>query len=143
MGGRGSRFGRYTWRGEDHEYGDEFETIFEADSIKFIKPRGTGSVHTPMETRTRGRIYAVIGAQRQVKSIILFGDDGRRTAQIDVSGRPHLLNGNETLPHTHLGYVHDENGTRAPTQEEQALIDKITQLWHNWRSRSSVRGNTP
>lgn len=135
MGGRGSRFGRYTWRGEEHEYGDEFDTIFAAGDIKFIKPHRAGSVYTPMETRTPGRIYAVIGTQQQVKSIILFGNDGRRTAQIDLSGQAHVIDGVATSPHTHLGYFHDENGTRAPTPAEQALIDKITQLWHNWRSR--------
>jgi len=36
MGGRGASSGSYKWKGEEHTYGDEYETLYEYRNIKFI-----------------------------------------------------------------------------------------------------------
>lgn len=84
-----------------------------------------------METMTRGRIYAVIDKNNDVKHIVLFDNKNMRYKQIDISGKAHKINGVWELPHTHLGYEHDEHGSRKPTSREQKTIDRVLEMWYN------------
>lgn len=34
-------------------------------------------------------------------------------------------------PHSHYGYLHDENGTRKPDASDRAIIDKVNRIWQN------------
>lgn len=49
----------------------------------------------------------------------------------------HEINGEKTIPHTHLGYVHDENGSRRPNKNEQRMIDRVIGLWYDFNRSSS------
>ena len=48
---------------------------------------------------------------------------------------PHTINGKKVLPHTHLGYEHDENGIRELTKEEKILIEELLEAWYNRDSK--------
>ena len=126
MGGRGSRFGHNT---KGVPYGKEFKSVLQSGNIKFIK-HNNGSATAPMETQTKGRIYTIINAQNKIKSIAFYRN-GKRYKQIDVTGKPHFIDGNAVLPHTHFGYVHSENGTDYPTEEENKIIAKAKRIWKN------------
>lgn len=109
----------------DVVYEGEFMEIAQTGEVKFIKYKG-GSVTAPMETRTRGRVYATLDKNNEVKHITYYDKEtGERIKQIDVRGKPHL----EMLPHTHLGYEHDEYGTRYPNAKEQKQIARILEFW--------------
>lgn len=133
MGGRGAASGRYFRSWKWHTYGDEYHTVAEFRNIKFIKAN-EGSTTAPMETRTQGRVYVVINKSGNIKSITYYKGNGMRRKQIDLD-HDHLINGEKKRPHTHLGYVHDENGTREPTRREQAMIERIRRLWYNRNGR--------
>ena len=55
--------------------------------------------------------------------------------QIDISGVAHVIAGKKELPHTHLGYFHDELGTRKPNVTEWALIDKVKRIWYSRKNK--------
>lgn len=118
MGGRGASSGMAD---SGKPYGSEFHSVWEIGNIKFVKSN-VGSAKAPMETMTKNRIYATVNGQNRVKSITFYDDSGKRVKQIDIIGKSHYINGEPVLPHTHAGYVHDENGTIRPTKQEEALI---------------------
>ena len=132
MGGRGSSSGfSYDDEGNPlHKYGTEFTTVHTSGNIKFIMSN-TGSAKTPMETMTRGRVYAVVNAKQKVKAIVYFDKHNKRYKQIDVTGRVHWIDGKPVLPHTHLGYVHDERGTRDLTPKEEKMVERVIKTWYN------------
>lgn len=35
-----------------------------------------------------------------------------------------------SIPNTHFGFVHDENGTKKVAKAEQAYIDKVVKSWN-------------
>jgi len=43
----------------------------------------------------------------------------------------HKIKGVPIIPHTHEGYVHDENGTRNLTTKEKKMVDRIINMWNN------------
>ena len=61
-------------------------------------------------------------------------ETGERTKQIDVIGRTH----NGIIPHTHIGYVHDEHGTRPLTQKEVNKVNSILRFWENKRKQLNM-----
>lgn len=87
----------------------------------------------PFETQAKDRIYAIVNFQDEVKSIVFFDSNGMKSKEIDISGRAHIVNGERVLPHAHLDYNHGENGTRKPTEDEQAEIDTILKEWYNFK----------
>lgn len=128
MGGRGASSGASD---KEKPYGSEYYTVYQSGNIKFVKQTDASNAKSPMETMTKGRIYVTLGKNNEPKSIILYSNDGLREKQIDITGKPHTVNGKPLLPHTHEGYVHDENGTRDLTKEERKLVEKVKKIWKN------------
>lgn len=135
MGGRGAASGINS---KGMKYGTEYHTLLQYQNIKFVSINGGKSATPPMETMTRKRIYVTINNQEKIKSIDFYDDSGKRVKQIDVTGRPHKIDGEQVLPHTHFGYFHEENGgTKRVTKSERELIDKVKRIWNN-RNRGPV-----
>lgn len=115
----------------DAPYGTEYKTLHQLDNIKYVTPT-SGATTAPMYTKTSDRIYATVDGEGDVKYITFYDDNLNRYKQIDVKGQPHKVDGKLILPHTHYGYLHDENGTFKPTQEEVGVIDKVLIEWYNF-----------
>ncbi|MCC4345075.1 hypothetical protein LMB39_08665 [Limosilactobacillus reuteri] len=131
MGGRGASSG-VSVKGK--KYGTEYRTLLQYQNIKFVSINGGKSATPPMETMTKKRIYVTINDEEKIKSIDFYNDSGKRVKQIDVTGRPHIIDGERVLPHTHFGYFHEETGgTKRATKSEQELIDKVKRIWNNRR----------
>lgn len=133
MGGRGASSGRYKRNGAWHTYGDEYHTVMQRRNVKFVKIN-QGSATAPMETQTQGRIYVTVNKNDELKSISYYRGNGSRRKQIDLDHK-HPVDGEKISPHTHLGYVHDEHGTRAPTKKEKKMIDAVSKMWYNERNQ--------
>lgn len=129
MGGRGASSGIDT---KGKRYGTDYQTVHQIENIKFVVQNNTNPVKTPMETMTKNRIYVTIGQDGEPKSITLYDENGKRERQIDLT-HIHKVNGAKLKLHTHMGYNHDENGTRKPSEKEDKLIDKITKAWENYK----------
>ena len=129
MGGRGASSGKYRYGGKWHIYGDEFHTVAQYRNIKFVKVN-SGANRTPMETMTNGRVYVTVGDNDVLKSITYYTGSGKRRKQIDLD-HYHKIDGKPEKPHSHLGYVHDENGTRPPNKKEQKMIARVMRIWYN------------
>jgi hypothetical protein len=128
MGGRGASSGRST---KGKAYGTEYSTVFQSGNIKFIRKNDNSSINTPMETMTNGRIYVTLGQNDKPKSITQYSNDGLRRKQIDITGKPHKINGKFVLPHTHEGYWHDEKGTHGLYDREKKLVANVKEIWKN------------
>lgn len=129
MGGRGARLGYRYVNGGKVDYGMEYETLAEYENIKFVKYKLSNQATAPMETKTKNRIYVTVNDKNEIKYISFYDSKGKRQSQIDVSGKPHTINGRRELPHVHLGYEHNENGNRVITNSEKLLVDKVKNLW--------------
>ena len=128
MGGRGAASGIST---QGFPYGTEFHSVLQVGHIKFVKYDKAINAKTPMETKTKGRIYVTL-SDNKVKSITLYDKRGKRNAQIDVTGYPHKIDDEPTLPHVHLGYYHNEYGkVRRVNDYERGLVAKAKRLWEN------------
>jgi len=55
-----------------------------------------------------------------------FDNDLKRKMQIDLT---HDHKG--TMPHTHVGYDHDEGGTKHLSTEEKAMVDFVRKTWQD------------
>jgi len=104
------------------------------DNIKFVKSN-TGSAKTPMETMTKGRVYATVNEKNQVKAITLYDSENKRYKQIDIRGPKHEVKGVKIIPHTHLGYEHYEKGTRNLTKAERKLVHKVLREWEKLKNK--------
>ena len=113
MGSRGASSGRYRKSGEWHTYGDEYHTIYQYRNIKFVKVNA-GSNKAPMETMTSGRVYVTVGDNNELISISYYSGSGKRRKQIDLR-HDHLIDGKKEKPHTHIGYLHEENRRKPET----------------------------
>lgn len=132
MGGRGARVGVYQRRKQQHLYGDEYHSVYQFGNIKFIQIN-EGSVVAPLETMTKGRVYAVIDNQNRVKYVSYYDKKGKKYKQIDVSGPPHKIDGKSELPHTHIGYdMHKGTAadTRVLTDKERKMVDRVLKTWN-------------
>lgn len=128
MGGRGASSGVSN---KGKEYGTEYTTLLQSGNIKFVRYNDAGSAKSPMETMTKGRVYVTVNHKNELKSITLYDDDGKRIKQVDLRGTAHMINGEKVLPHSHVGYEHDEKGTKKLTKKENALIAKVNKIWEN------------
>ena len=101
MGGRGASSGRSN---KGKLYGTEYKTVHKVGNIKFVTQNEQGSQKAPMETMTKGRVYALIDKNKNApKSIIYFDKENKRNKQIDLD---HVHRG--ISPHAHHGYNHNE-----------------------------------
>lgn len=124
MGGRGASSG-VSVKGK--HYGSEFRTLLQADNVKFVKQNAAMNAKDPLETMAKGRIYATINDEDKINAISYYGDDGKRIKTIN------LIHSHEnfTGEHTHIGYYHDEGGTRGLTDEEKKLVAFVKKAWYN------------
>ncbi len=129
-GGRGASFGKYTWKGKEHTYGDEYSTVLKSGNINFVKIN-EGSATAPMETMTNGRVYVTIGNEGEPKFVSYYDKRNKRKKQIDLRGQAHKINGEFVLPHTHKGYIHAEKGTYNLSEKEKKLVERIYKIWYN------------
>ncbi len=130
MGGRGASSG-ISEKGKP--YGSEYTTVYEAGNIKFVM-YNDGSATAPMETMTKGRVYATINAKNEIKSISFYDKKNGRYKQVD-RGHFHMVNGKKLDPHTHKGYWHDEKGTYELSPKEAKMFDRVQKIWYYYLSR--------
>ena len=122
MGGRGASSG-ISVKGK--KYGTEYRTVLESGNIKFVQQTEGGAAKAPMETMSKGRVYVTLGSKGEPNYITMYVK-GKRIRQIDLN-HPH----DGMQPHTHRGYLHDENGTRPLSKAERKLVDRIREIWQN------------
>lgn len=127
MGGRGAASG---FSDSGKKYGSEYKTVAQFGNVKVVAIKN-GSVTAPMETMTPGRVYATLDKDNNVKHITFYDAEGERSVQLDVRGHTHQ--GMEK--HAHMGYTHEEYGTRAPNTKEQKMIDSILTSWERKRKK--------
>ena len=85
MGGRGaSSGGRQLNDGTYLPYGSEFRTILKAGNVKFVKQNAAVNAKDPLETMTKGRIYATINDNGEINAISYYGKDGKRAKTINL-----------------------------------------------------------
>lgn len=121
MGGRGSASGF-----SKKPYGSEFKSLLQVGNIKFVKNMSGDNAKDPLETRTRGRVYATVNADGKINSINYYDKEGKRYKSIN------LLHSHEDIKgeHTHMGYFHKEGGTRRLTDEEKELVAFVQKVWY-------------
>ena len=122
MGGRGasrgiSKFG--------NPYGSQYHALLTVGNIKFVS-KNVRQSEPLMETMTRGRVYAHVEGD-DLKSIVYFDNDGRRSKQIDMD-HAHL----GVAPHAHDGYYHSEFRKNLTT-EERAMVDRVVDSWEEYK----------
>lgn len=131
MGGRGASSGISN---KGHKYGTEYKTVLKNGNIKFVKYKESKSTKTPMETMTKGRVYVTVNNKDEILAITYYDNDGKRNKQIDLQKAHKGLK-----PHTHHGYEHNENdskkGASKLTTEEIKMVDRITKIWYNNKSK--------
>lgn len=128
MGGRGSSSGISD---KGRKYGAEYTTLHQSGNIKFVRYNDSKSSKTPMETMTKGRVYVTISAKNEVRSVTYYDKNNKRFKQIDISGRPHYINGKAELPHTHHGYQHEEyRGTKLVSLKERKMVERALKTWY-------------
>lgn len=130
MGGRGASSGVSA---SGKPYGSECKTLLSSGNIKFVKSNFSTAATAPMETMTKGRVYATIVNKDRVKYITYFDKNNKRYKQIDVAGQKHMIEGEELIPHTHKGYFHDEKGTHRLSDKEKKMLERVLRTWDNNR----------
>jgi hypothetical protein len=122
MGGRGSasNLGK-------HPYRTEFKTALVAGNIKFVRSTSGQNAKDPLETQTKGRIYATINAQDEINAINFYDEHGKRYKSINLLHSHADIKG----PHVHLGYFHNSGGTRKLNEEEEKIVAFAKSTWYN------------
>lgn len=131
MGGRGASVGISK---QGKKYGTEYKTLQSKGKVKYITPT-SGSIRTPLETMSKGRIYATVDKKNDIKAITFYDRQNKRRRQIDLKGNPHRVNGKTIIPHVHKGYLHNEKGDRDLTRKERKIVDRIKKTWYNKRNK--------
>lgn len=110
----------------------DYEMVAQFGNIKVVRSLD-GRTVAPLVTATKGRIYATLDGDNNIKYITFYDAEGEKTRQIDVAGRPH--NGIKT-PHIHEGYDHDL-GTKGISGEgkNKDILEKTLQAWSRKRKQ--------
>ena len=132
MGGRGASSGISD---SGKVYGTEYTTLHQSGNIKFVRYNDSKSAKTPMETMTKGRVYATVNAKEEVKAITFYDKSNKRYKQIDIKGKVHYIDGKPALPHTHKGYFHEENGTFDLSSKERKMVDRVLKTWYHKQNK--------
>lgn len=128
MGGRGASSG-VSHNGKAYE--TEYKTVLQSGNIKFVRYNDSVTAKSPMETMIAGRIYVTVDRDNAPKYITMYDENGKRYKQIDVTGKPHMIDGEPVIPHVHYGYEHDEHGSGRTTAEDDALIERVNNIWRS------------
>ncbi len=128
MGGRGASSGMSE---KGKPYGSEFRTLMQAGNIKFVKQNTATNAKDPLETMTQGRVYATINRDNKINAISYYSENGKRIKTINLLHSHERFNGE----HTHIGYYHDEGGTRGLTVSEKKLVAFVKKAWYNKNSK--------
>lgn len=127
MGGRGASLGEYHLHGKQMKYGDEYKTLLKTSNVKFVVRKDGKNATAPRETMTRGRVYVTVdNDEKTLLHITYFDNDLKRKKQIDLAH-----NHKGIMPHTHVGYDHDEGGTKHLSTEEKAMVDFVRKTWQD------------
>ena len=126
MGGRGAASGASK---SGRKYGTEYKSLAQFGSVKIVQVLGGKSVTAPMETVTKGRVYATVDKTGDIKHITFYDSYGEHLKQIDVKGKPH----NGILPHVHVGYEHNEIADRNLNDKERSFVYDILTKWESKR----------
>ena len=128
MGGRGASSGISD---SGRKYGTEFTTLLKEGNIKFVKYNEANNAKAPLETMTRGRVYATVNDHNEINSINYYDSGGKRVKSINLLHNHTSITGE----HTHLGYYHKENGTRKLTSKEKKIVELVKKAWYSKRSK--------
>lgn len=127
MGGRGASSG--TSRA-GNPYGSQYRSLLTAGNVKYVA-KNSKSSETLMETMTHGRVYAIVD-RGEVKSIAYFDNENKRSKQIDLADHHGIS------PHTHVGYLHNENSPNGKpihlSAEERSMVDKVLSDWRKYKN---------
>lgn len=127
MGGRGSSSGMSV---KGKRYGTEYTTLYQSGNVKYVQYNDSKAAKTPMETMTKGRVYATVDSRDNISAITYYDKGNKRSKQIDLS-HPHK----NIMPHTHHGYLHNENdgakGAANLTPKEKRMIERVRNKWYN------------
>ncbi len=137
MGGRGARSELYDIM-HDKPYGTEYTCVAKIGNCKILRYGDGKQSKAPVETRTRGRVYAVLDRKENIAYIVFYDRNNKRVRQIDFRHN-HKVNGIPTCPHTHVGYYHDERDTRKLTDNERKRATRIITYWNKKRNNNNVR----
>lgn len=126
MGGRGASSGISKY---GNTYGSQYRTVLKSGNIKFVIKR-EGATESLQETMTRGRVYVRVDDGNNLREIVYFDNDNKRTKQIDLA---HFHDGQK--PHTHHGYFHYENDSPKQyaklTTSEKKMVERVRKIWDN------------
>lgn len=127
MGGRGASSGTSA---KGNRYGSQYHAVMTDGNVNFVSKNSRES-ESLIETMTRGRVYAHVEGD-DLKSIIYFDADGKRSKQIDLT---HAHEGKK--PHTHYGYEFKkgEHDASRLTTKEKAMVERVIKLWENRSGR--------
>jgi hypothetical protein len=146
MGGRGASSASnkaYSHDGKTFNYGDEYETKFTANGMKFIQQKDSKPTKAPIESQTLGRVYVTLdnnrnpgwrakNLQQSIHDLTFIGDNGRITKQI------HTTDHHGMGPHAHDWKTYPDGALRpiAPrplTADETKMLGKATKDFTLWR----------
>ena len=127
MGGRGASSGTSV---HGNKYGSQYETILKSGNIKFVKQR-PGASESLLETRTRGRVYVLVG-DKGLKGIMYYDNSLKRSKRIDLDHSHKKLK-----PHVQNGYYgtspkNGKLGANNLTPQEKKMVDNVEKLWDNY-----------
>ena len=128
MGGRGAKYGISI---DGKKYGSEYTSVAQFGKIKVVR-RNDWNTTAPLETRTRGRVYATLDKKDDIKFISFYDEENERYKTIDVKGPKH----GDLLPHKHFGYEHGEAGYELSSKENK-LVERTISLWENRKKKNS------
>lgn len=132
MGGRGASSGISREKSEK-KYGSEYRSILNIKNIKFLVPN-QGTISAPLETMTRKRVYVIVDNKSNVGYICFYDNNGKKNKQIDIDRHPHSEKGVQLgKRHVHLGYEHDEKGSRTMTTGEKIFVENILKIWEDYK----------
>ena len=125
-GGRGASRGISKY---GNAYSSQYHSLLAVGNVKYVQ-KNSKSAETLMETMTSGRVYAVVG-RGEVKSIVYFDNQNKRSKQIDLADHHGIS------PHTHIGYLHNEDSPNGKpvrlSTDERKMVDRVLSDWEQYK----------
>ncbi len=141
MGGRGASSGTYMMAGKEMHYGDEFRSLatFKTSrgEVKVLENKLASNNKPPLETQTKGRIYAIVDNTGHVSDIFFYGDDGKRIESWSITTHYDSHKHHGSGSHMHRGYNHKENGGRKLNKQERRYAREVDRKWRRSKNGRS------